>query len=236
MANGLHKRNPRTPNAAAAQSQLIWRALVGSLVFCAALAAPARAQVAQPETPNAPQEAETAPSPFPAINTSPFKDLLAKALRLRADGSLTAEETFDFTLEADRGEDGTLRDVALTGGASDADGAWRGLATDFVTALGESRLLAALRDALHVSIHFRLDAQSAVASMTCDTASEGLARRAAANYGALLHVASFARQGTDAGLALKNLQVSSSGKQVAFKLEMSREQLGNLLRRSLSIP
>jgi hypothetical protein len=232
MARETHKQTPRATTPS--QQQLIWRALVGSLVFCAALAAPARAQASQPDAPNAPQGAETAP--FPAVNTTPFRDLLAKALRLRSDGSLSTEDTFDFTLEADRAEDGSLRNVSLTGGASAPNGPWWGLAKDFISALGDSRLLAPFKDALHVQMRFRLDAQSALANLTCDTASDEIARRAALSYGALLHVASFAKQGTDLGLALKNAQVSSSGKQIAFKLEMSREQLGNLLRQSLSIP
>jgi hypothetical protein len=232
MARETHKQTRHTPTPS--QQQLIWRALVGSLVFCAALAAPARAQVSQSESSRAPQEAETAP--FPVVNLSPFKDLLAKALRLRADGSLNAEDIFDFTVEADRAEDGTLRNVAVGGGTSDANKIWRGLATDFAAAVSDSRLLAVLKDALHVSMRFRLDAQTSLAGMTFDAASEEKARQAATSYGALFHFASLAKQGTDAGLPLRNLQVSSSGKQVAFKLEMSREQLGNLLRQSLSLP
>jgi hypothetical protein len=230
MAKDSHQQAQRAP--AAAQQQLIWRALVGSLVFCAALAAPARAQVAQPDSPSAPQEAEAAPPP--AFNLSPFRDLVAKALRLRADGALGAGDTFDFTVEADRAPDGTLSNAAV--GSSSGNEHWRGLASDFVSALSDSRLLSVLRDALHVSMRFRLDAQGSLAGMTFDAPSEASARRASAYYGTLFHLGSIARQETDAGLALKNLQVSASGKQVAFKLEMSREQLGNLLRRSLSLP
>jgi hypothetical protein len=231
MAKESHKQAQRTPPAA--QQQLIWRALVGSLVFCAALAAPARAQqVAQPDSPNTPQEAEAA-SP-PSFNLIPFRDLVAKALRLRAEGALGAGDTFDFTVEADRAPDGTLSNAAV--GTSSGNEHWRGLARDFASALSDSRLLSVLRDALHVRLSFRLDAQGSLAGMTFDAPSEEGARRAASYYGTLFHLASTARHDTDAGLALKNLQVSASGKQVAFKLEMSREQLGNLLRRSLSLP
>lgn len=232
MAEETHKQTQRTPTPP--QQQLLLRALVGSLVFCAALAAPARAQQPAPEaSPNAGSEAEA--SNFTEINTAPFRSLIAKALRLRAEGSLSAEDTFDFTVEADRAQDGAFSNAAI-GGTSSGNERWRELARDFVSALSDSRLLAVLRDAPHVSMRFRLDAQTGFAGVTCDTTSEELARRAAANYGALLHLGSLARQGTDVGLALKNLQVSSSGKQVAFKLEMSREQLGNLLRQSLSLP
>ncbi|MCA1631793.1 MAG: hypothetical protein LC785_14245 [Acidobacteria bacterium] len=232
MADRTHKQTQRTPTPA--QQQLILRALVGSLVFCAALAAPARAQVAQPESKSAPREAET--EHFPVVNTLPFKELLAKALRLRADGSLGSEETFDFTVEADRMEDGRLHNVTVVGGASDARGAWRGLTMDFVAAVSDSRLLAAFKDALHVSMRLRLDAQTSLASLSFEAPSESHARQLARGYDALLHMASLQQRGANSAAVLNSLKVSASGKQFAVKLEMSREQLGNLLRQSLSLP
>jgi hypothetical protein len=231
MANESHKQKRHTPTAA--QQQLIWRALVGSLVFCAALAAPARAQVSQPESPGAPQGAETAP--LPAVNLSPFRDLLAKALRLRADGSLTAEDTFDFTVEADRAEDGTLRNVAI-GSAASSNEHWRGLAKDFIAAVSDSRLLAVLKDALHVSMRFRLDAQTSLASLNFEAPSETRAQQLARGYDGLARIASLQQRGANSAALLNSLKVSASGKQFAVKLEMSREQLGNLLRQSLSLP
>jgi hypothetical protein len=232
MAKESHKQERHAPTAAAQQQQLIWRALVGSLFFCAALAAPARAQAATPESQGVPQEAETAS--VPTVNTNPFRDLLAKALRLRADGSLNTEDTFDFTVEADRAENGTLSNVAVGGSASNQR--LYELARDFIAALGDSRLLAPFKDALHVSLRLRLDAQTALASATLDAASEERARQAANGYAGIFYISSVSKRGTDLGLALKNVQVSSSGKQIAFRLEMSREQLGNLLRQSLSLP
>jgi hypothetical protein len=231
MAKETHRQARHAPTAA--QQQMIWRALVGSLVFCAALAAPARAQSAQAESSNAPQEAEVAP--VPAVNLSPFRDLLAKALRLRADGSLTTEDTFDFTVEADRAEDGALRNVAL-GGASSGNEHWRRLALDFISAVSDSRLLAAFKDALHVQMRFRLDAQTSLASLSFDAPSESRAQQLARGYDALFHIASLQPRGANSAAVLNGLQVSASGKQFAVKLEMSRAQLGNLLRQSLSLP
>jgi hypothetical protein len=231
MANESHKQTRHT--ATPSQQQLIWRALVGSLVFCAALAAPARAQVAQAESPNAPQGAETAP--VPKVNLSPFRDLLAKALRLRADGSLTAEDTFDFAVEADRAEDGTLRNVEL-GGASAGNDHWRELVKDFVAAVSNSRLLAEFKDALHIHMRFRLDAQTSLASLNFEAPSETRAQQLARGYDALVHLASLQQRGANSAAVLNSLQVSASGKQFAVKLEMSRERLGNLLRQSLSLP
>ncbi|HEX8161440.1 MAG TPA: hypothetical protein VF538_06180 [Pyrinomonadaceae bacterium] len=232
MANRSHKqpRHAATPS----QQQMIWRALVGSLFFCAALAAPARAQAAPAEASNAPQEAEAAP--LPEISLTPFRELLAKALRLRADGSLGSEETFDFTVEADRAEDGTLRNVTLAGSASDARGAWRGLAMDFISAVGDSRLLAAFREALHVSMSLRLDARTSLASLSFEAPSESRAQQLARAYDALFRIASLKPRGANSAAVLNGLTVSASGKQFAVKLEMSREQLGNLLRQSLSLP
>ena len=231
MANRSHKqaRHATTPS----QQQVMWRALVGSLFFCAALAAPARAQAAQAEASNAPQEAETAP--VPAVNLSPFRDLLAKALRLRADGSLTTEDTFDFTVEADRSEDGTLSNVAI-GSASAGNDHWRGLARDFIEAVSDSRLLAAFKDALHVQMRLRLDAQASLASLSFEAPSEGRAQQLARAYDALVHFAALQQRGANSAAVLNGLKVSASGKQFAVKLEMSRAQLGNLLRQSLSLP
>jgi hypothetical protein len=230
MARETHKQIRHTPTAA--QQQLIWRALVGSLVFCAALAAPARARVSQTESPNAPQEAETAP--FPAVNLSPFKDLLAKALRLRADGSLSTEETFDFTVEADRNDDGTLRNVTV--GTSDANKIWRGLATDFVAAVSDSRVLALFKDALHVGMRFHLDAQTGLAGLNFEAPTAERAQQLARKYEGIFGIVSLQQRGASSAAVLNGLKVSASGKQFAVKLEMSREQLGNLLRQSLSLP
>ncbi|HVG30085.1 MAG TPA: hypothetical protein VM864_10330 [Pyrinomonadaceae bacterium] len=231
MANESHKQARHAPTPP--QQQLIWRALVGSLVFCAALAAPARAQASPPETPSAPQEAETAP--VPTVNLSPFRDLLAKALRLRADGSLTADDTFDFTVEADRAEDGALGNVAI-GGASAGSDHWRELARDFISAVSDSRLLAVFKDALHVHMRFRLDARTSLASLNFEAPSAERAQQLARGYEGLVRIASLQQRGANSAALLNGLKVSASGKQFAVKLEMSREQLGNLLRQSLSLP
>jgi hypothetical protein len=231
MADETHKQTRHAPTPS--QQQLLLRALVGSLVFCAALAAPARAQVSQAEVSGAPQEAETAP--VPAVNLSPFKGLLARALRLRADGSLAAGDAFDFTVEADRAEDGTLRNVELAG-ASAGNDHWRELAKDFIAAVGESRLLAVFKDALHVGMRFRLDAQTGLAALNFEAPSADRAQQLARQYDGLVRLALLHRRGDTSAAVLDGLKVSASGKQFAVKLEMSREQLGNLLRQSLSLP
>lgn len=236
MRGKAHRQRQQAPTDA--PQQLILRALVGSLFVCAALVSPARAQQPAAGASNAQREAETNvtdSSNVPEINTAPFRALVAKALRLRREGSISPDDIFDFEIEADRADDGTLANVHFAGAAA-VNGYWYDLAKDFFAALNESRLVVALRDARHLSIRLKSDPRGALASLSFETPTVERARQLASGYDLLIHAASLQARGPNSSTLFGGAKVSASGKQFTARLEMSREQLGNLLSQSLAIP
>ena len=230
MRGTSHKQRRRTAQHAQ-QQQLLWRALVGSLFVCAALVSPARSQ--QPtQSPDSQREAEAS---VPRVSGAPFRSLIAKALRLRADGQISPDDTFDFEIEADRADDGTLSNVNFAGEAT-VNGHWHDLARDLISALSDSRALSVLRDARHLSIRLKSDVRGALASLSFEAPTAERATQLANGYNLLLGVASAHPRGANAAALLSGAQVSASGKQFTARLEMTRERLGNLLSQSLALP
>ena len=199
------------------------RAVVGSLVLCAALGQSANAQTAPSEV----QE-------FRTPHTSSFRALLQKTQRLIEAGELSAQDTFDFTLEAGRNDDGTLRDIKFTESAA-ANGRWRSLAHEFVAVLSESGALSGLKGADHLTFTLRLD-ERASARLNAVVNSAEQAAQLAQNYRALLDLARVSQRARARIEVLNNMAFSANGKQLTMQLEMSREQAGNLLRKQLSLP
>ncbi|HEX8456283.1 MAG TPA: hypothetical protein VF656_03095 [Pyrinomonadaceae bacterium] len=232
--NGRVQRQKRErPTAAGKRRQaLLVRAVVGSLVLCAALAPHALAQGSSATPQQTPDARE-----FRPINARPFRDLLAKTRRLIEEGKLSPQDTFDFTLEAERNADGTLRDLKFTEGAA-ANGHWRPLAHEFVAALSDSgALFSSLPGAEHLTITLRLD-ERASARLNAVFNSAEQAAQLAQTYNTLLdmgrripHVA----RGASIEI-LNNMAVSANGKQLTMQLEMSREMAGNLLKQHTSLP
>jgi hypothetical protein len=207
------------------------RAVVGSLVLCAALAPHALSQAAgaqgvyQRDTASEVKE-------FRPINARPFRELLAKTQRLVEAGELSAQDTFDFTLEAERNADGSLRDIKLTEVAA-ANGRWTSLVREFITVLSDSGALSALMDADRLTITLRLD-ERASARLHAVVKSNERAEQLALTYNALLDLGrSSGRAGVE---VFNNMAFSANGKRLTMQLEMSREMFGNLLRQQLSLP
>lgn len=199
------------------------RAVVGSLVLCAALGQSANAQTAPSEV----QEVRTP-------HTSSFRALLQKTQRLIEAGELSTQDTFDFTLEAERNDDGTLRDIKFTESAA-ANGRWRLLAHELIAVLSESGALSALNGADHLTITLRLDERlSARLNAVVNSAEQ--AARVAQNYNSILNIARISQHGRVGVEVLNNMAFNANGKQLTMQLEMSREQAGNLLRKQLSLP
>ena len=169
------------------------------------------------------------------MSGAPFRSLIAKALRLRADGQISPDDTFDFEIEADRADDGTLSNVNFAGEAT-VNGHWHDLARDLISALSDSRALSVLRDARHLSIRLKSDVRGALASLSFEAPTAERATQLANGYNLLLGVASAHPRGANAAALLSGAQVSASGKQFTARLEMTRERLGNLLSQSLALP
>ena len=231
MNGKLQRQKRERPTAAVRRRQaLLVRAVVGSLVLCAALAPHA---LAQDSSPAAGQQTSTAQE-FRLINARPFRDLLMKTQGLIAAGELDPQDVFDFTLEARRDADGTLRDIKFTEAAV-ANGRWRTLVREFVAVLSDSGALSALTDADHLTITLRFD-ERASARLHAVVNSAEQAARLAQNYNALLDVARLGRRGRAGVEILNNMAFNANGKHLTMRLEMTREMAGNLLRQHTSLP
>ena len=230
MSGRLQRQKHQRPTATAKRRQaLLVRAVVGSLVLCAALAPHALAQ--QGASPAAQRPAPDT-TEFRPINAGPFRDLLAKTRALLEAGELNPQDVFDFTLEAERNADGTLRDLKFTEVAA-ANGRWRPLAQEFVAVLSDSGALSGLTDADRLTITLRLDERASV-TLRSVLASHERAAELAQRYNALVGLGRLSgREGVE---VLNNMAFSANGKQLAMRLEMSREMAGNLLRQHTSLP
>jgi hypothetical protein len=149
-------------------------------------------------------------------------------------GELNPQDVFDFTLEAERNADGTLRDIKFTEAAA-ANGRWQPLMREFVVALSDSGALSALTDAERLTITLRLD-ERASARLHAAVASAEQAAQLAQAYNALAAFGRLNRHGREGVEILNNMAFSANGKQLTMQLEMTREMMGNLLRKHTSLP
>jgi len=231
MMNGkVQRQKHQRPTATAKRRQaLLVRAVVGSLVLCAALAPHALAQGAPGHQPQTPDTKE-----FRPIDARPFRDLLAKTRGLFETGELNSQDVFDFTLEAERNADGTLRDIKFTEAAA-ANGRWQPLMREYVAVLSDSGALSALTDAERVTITLRLD-ERASARLHAVVRSDEQAAQLAQAYNTLVALGRLNRRGREGVEILNNMAFSANGKQLTMQLEMSRQMVGNLLRQHTSLP
>ena len=233
MNSRVQRQKHARPGAHARRRQaLLVRAVVGSLVLCAALAPTALSQTGGAQGVYQRDAAEF--KEFRPINAAPFLDVLEKTQRLIAAGELSVQDVFDFTFEADRNPDGTFRNVKLTEAAA-ANGRWRSLAQELITVLGESGALSALTDADHLTMTLKLD-KSARAGLSAVVKSNDQAAQLAQTYNTLLDLGRYSRRGRAGIEVLNNMAFSANGKRLTMQLEMSREMFGNLLRQQLSLP
>jgi hypothetical protein len=239
MNGKVQRQRHQRPTATAKRRQaLLVRAVVGSLVLCAALAPQALAQGSAAASPPQSRQSRQQQTPdtreFRPIDARPFRDLLAKTRAMLEAGQLSPQDVFDFTLEAERNADGTLRNIKFTEAAA-ANGRWRTLAGEFVAVLSESGALSALTDADRLTITLRLD-ERASARLHAAVKSAEQAAQLAQNYNALVAFGRLNGRGRDSVEILNNMAFSANGKQLTMQLEMTREMVGNLLRKHTSLP
>jgi hypothetical protein len=167
------------------------------------------------------------------VSSAPLKAWLQRARLQKDQGKLDLSRPRSITVEADRAEDGTLSNAVISGPSSN-DAEFRNLAHDFVSALNQSHALSILQDVSRVRMAFSLDGER----FTSDTASEApSAQRAeelARGYRAMINVARLMKRGTDETAVLNNMKISSSGKQLVMRLDMSRQQMGNILLKQIT--
>jgi hypothetical protein len=167
------------------------------------------------------------------VDMAPIRAFLARSRRLHAQGKLDLSKPQAIAVEGDRQTDGTLSNVSITGDSS-ADPNFRRVAEDFVASVNQSHALQFLDDVSHMRMTFTLDGERFRADTVSDTPAEQRAEEMARGYRMLLNIARVAKRGTDEGAILNNMKISSSGKQLLMSLDMSREQMGNILLRQIT--
>jgi len=234
------KVHPAISSATANRQQALFvRAVVGSLVLCAALAPPSAAQSissVQPQGRLLEEAALQAKQPY-QVDAQPLCEWLAKLKAAIAAGKIDSSAAFDITIDAAEIWEGRthLAEVGFAGVEQrrllESD-----LAQDFVSALNLSGALRYLEDARHLRLTLKAAQQTALVQAAAVYHSEVRAAQVAKNYNdGLGFLRSLKRDGNDS-VVLNNMIVSANGKQLLMRLEMPREQAGNLLRKHLSLP
>lgn len=211
-------------------------AVLGALalgVLPAAAKRPAHAAPPQSKTVADTGSAPRAAAPAARADTAPMRAFLARAKRMKDQGKLDLSRPREVTIEADRAEDGTLSNAAVTG-ASAADANFRRLAQDFVSSLNESRSLRPLKDVSRVRMTFALDGQRFTMHTASETPSEARADEMARGYRVMVNAGRIIKRGTDTAVVLNNMKISASGKRLLMSLDMPREQMGNILLKQIT--
>ena len=165
------------------------------------------------------------------INKRPFVDLLVKYNELKDKGELNLSETVEMTIEADRNDDGTLRNVTVTRQAGDEK--LIQAAKDFIAALSASGALDFLEGTDHLTMRLKLDAVAVSVSASTEVASDAEAKQKALGFNALLAGGAFLKRGRDEGTIMGNTKVTSSGKQITINFNLPRTAIAEMLKKQI---
>lgn len=176
--------------------------------------------------------AKTAKSPA-KVNEAPFRAFILSAKKRKEAGKLDLSRPRSITIEADREDDGTLKNVVFTGEAA-SDPQMRRTAEEFVSAVNESRALQALEGVSRVAMTFTLNGERFTADTSSETPSPARAEEMARGYRMMLNIARMMKRGGPEAVVLNNMKISSSGKHLVMKLETTREAMGNLLLKQVT--
>lgn len=165
------------------------------------------------------------------INKRPFVDLLVKYNDLKDRGELNLNETVEMTIEADRNEDGTLRNVTVTRQAGDEK--LIQAAKDFIAALSASNALDFLEGTDHLTMRLKLDSVAVTVSASTEVASDAEARQKALGFNALLAGGAFLKRGRDEGTIMGNTKVTASGKQITINFNLPRTAIAEMLKKQI---
>jgi len=191
---------------------------------------------ASPTPAAAPQTAEEAEriakeakvEKFPTINTKPLTDLLKQGKQMRDAGEIDLTGNLEMDVEGDREEDGRLSNVVVTGAAA-GNPKLVGLAKDFIAAISDSKLLAALKGTRHLKMHIKLDDKEVAVRVLTEMASEGEATIMSNGYQGLLVLGALSKKGKEEESLFKSVQIASEAKQIVLTFNMPRKAAGDVL-------
>jgi len=201
------------------QQTLLVRAVVGSLVLCAAFGAPTVAQASPASEQiilqqDAPMRIEQATEVFRRV----FRDIRKEIAAGKLD---TGRLDLTFNQRGQSNEFINAGDIR-----------WNDSVEKFADALSVSGVL----ESSCLSISLRNDEQKFSARITATFESEFNAAPAVQSIELLRSLARSATHDENVSVVLNSMRLSANGKQLIMQLEMSREAIGNLLRKHLSLP
>ena len=166
---------------------------------------------------------------FPVINTKPFEDLLKQGKQLKDAGEIDLTGTVEMTVEADRQEDGKLTNVKVLPGATSSNPKLVTLATDFISAISDSKILAALKGTKHLVMNVKLDDKQLDLRVASDMTSADEASRMANGYGLLLYIGRQAKKGKDEEKIFESVKIANEASQIILTFNMPRKDASELL-------
>ena len=186
-----------------------------------------------PATPQTAEEAERIAKEanvekFPTINTKPLTDLLQQGKQMRDAGEIDLSGNLEMDVEGDREDDGRMTNVVVTGAAA-SNPKLVGLAKDFIAAISDSKLLAALKGTRHLKLHVKLDDKEVAVRVLTEMTSEGEATMMSNGYQGLLFIGAQSKKGKDEEAIFKSVQITSEAKQIVLTFNMPRKVAGELL-------
>ena len=172
---------------------------------------------------------ESGAEKFPVINTKPFEDLLKQGKQLKDTGEIDLNGTLEMTVEADRQEDGKLDNVKVLPGATSSNPKLVGLASDFISAISDSKILAALKGTKRLVLHVKLDDKQLDMRVASDMTSADEASRMANGYGLLLFIGKQSKKGKDEEKIFESVKIANEASQIILTFNMPRKDAGDLL-------
>jgi hypothetical protein len=165
------------------------------------------------------------------INKRPFVDLLVKYNEMKDKGEIDLSGTVEMTIEADRNEDGTLRNVVVI--RKSGDPKLVEATKDFVAALSASGALNFLEGTDHLILTLKLDSLAIAVSASTEVASDAEARQKALGYNALLVGGAYLRKGRDEATIMQNSSVTARGKQIIINFNLPRSTIAEMLKKQI---
>lgn len=169
---------------------------------------------------------------FPVINTKPLTDLLKQGKQLKDAGEIDLSGTLEMEVEADRQEDGRLTNVVVTGAAASNTKLVQ-LSKDFIAAISDSKVLAALKGTRHLKMKLKLDDKEISVRVLTEMASADEASIMSNGYNGLLWIGAQTKKGKDEEAIFKSVRIASEAKQVVLTFSMPRKAASELLSKMI---
>ncbi|HZH29879.1 MAG TPA: hypothetical protein VEY11_03880 [Pyrinomonadaceae bacterium] len=169
---------------------------------------------------------------FPTINTKPLTDLLKQGKEMKETGEIDLSGTLDMEVEGDRQEDGRLTNVVVTGAAASNPKLVQ-LSKDFISAISDSKALAALKGTRHLKMKLKLDDKEISVRVLTEMASADEASTKSNGYNVLLWLGAQSKKGKEEEAIFKSVQIASEARQVVLTFNMPRKAAGELLSKMI---